>query len=52
MLVWVLEANPAARFYEGLGAVRVGAKEIEIGGVPILVGGNMTRRRVERRTGV
>jgi GNAT superfamily N-acetyltransferase len=31
--VWVLERNPAVHFYEKLGAVRVGKKEIEIGGV-------------------
>jgi GNAT superfamily N-acetyltransferase len=33
MIVWVLERNPAIQFYVGLGALRVGAKEIEIGGV-------------------
>lgn len=32
MAVWVLEANASARFYERSGAVRVTAKEIEIGG--------------------
>ena len=32
MLVWVLEANPAARFYERLGAVPVTRQTIEIGG--------------------
>jgi ribosomal protein S18 acetylase RimI-like enzyme len=32
MLVWVLEQNPAVRFYEKLGARRLGSKEIEIGG--------------------
>jgi L-amino acid N-acyltransferase YncA len=33
MAAWVLDANSAVRFYEGSGAVRVGAKEIEIGGM-------------------
>lgn len=32
MLVWVLKQNPATRFYEHLGAIRVSSKEIEIGG--------------------
>lgn len=32
MAVWLFEANPAARFYEKSGAVRIGAKEREIGG--------------------
>ncbi len=32
MAVWLFEANAAARFYEKLGAVRIGAKEREIGG--------------------
>jgi ribosomal protein S18 acetylase RimI-like enzyme len=32
MAVWVLEANAATRFYEGSGAARVGAKEMEIEG--------------------
>ena len=35
MLVWVLEKNPAMRFYELAGAQRVTAKEIEIGGVQL-----------------
>ena len=33
MAVWVLEANASRGFYEKSGAVRVTAKEIEIGGV-------------------
>ena len=33
MAVWVLEANASRGFYERSGAVRVTAKEIEIGGV-------------------
>jgi len=33
MAVWVLEANESRGFYEKSGAVRVTAKEIEIGGV-------------------
>jgi L-amino acid N-acyltransferase YncA len=32
MIVWVLAANNSLRFYEKTGAVRVTAKEIEIGG--------------------
>jgi GNAT superfamily N-acetyltransferase len=32
MAVWVLEANAAARFYEGSGAMRLTAKQREIGG--------------------
>ena len=32
MAVWVLEANPATRFYEGSGAARVATKDLEIGG--------------------
>jgi len=33
MIVWVLEQNPAVRFYEKSGASLVSAKQIEIGGV-------------------
>jgi GNAT superfamily N-acetyltransferase len=33
MLVWVLEQNPAARFYENAGAVYLMSKQIDIGGV-------------------
>jgi GNAT superfamily N-acetyltransferase len=33
MLVWVLEQNPAVRFYEKAGAQRLMSKQIEIGGV-------------------
>jgi GNAT superfamily N-acetyltransferase len=32
MLVWVLEANPAAHFYQHLGAIPVTQQTIEIGG--------------------
>lgn len=32
MFVWVLERNPAVSFYSGLGAIRIGQKQIEIGG--------------------
>jgi len=32
MLVWVLEANPAAGFYRQLGAIAVSRQTIEIGG--------------------
>jgi GNAT superfamily N-acetyltransferase len=32
MLVWVLAANPARRFYEALGGQQVATKQIEIGG--------------------
>ena len=41
MAVWLFEANAAARFYEKLGAIRIGAKEREIGGVrlPLLAYG-------------
>lgn len=35
MLAWVLEQNPAVRFYEKFGASTVTTKEIEIGGVPL-----------------
>jgi GNAT superfamily N-acetyltransferase len=33
MLVWVLEQNPAVRFYEKTGAEHLMSKQIEIGGV-------------------
>jgi GNAT superfamily N-acetyltransferase len=33
MLVWVLEQNPAVRFYQKAGAQRLTSKQIEIGGV-------------------
>jgi L-amino acid N-acyltransferase YncA len=36
MVVWALETNSAGLFYEKAGAHRVGAKEIEIGGVGLL----------------
>jgi GNAT superfamily N-acetyltransferase len=41
MVVWLFEANTAARFYEKSGAVRIGVKEREIGGVrlPLLAYG-------------
>ncbi|HEY1984330.1 MAG TPA: GNAT family N-acetyltransferase [Terracidiphilus sp.] len=35
MLVWVLEQNPAVRFYEKTGALRLISKQIEIGGVSL-----------------
>jgi GNAT superfamily N-acetyltransferase len=35
MLVWVLAANPACRFYEALGGARVREKTIERGGVSL-----------------
>jgi len=35
MLVWVLEANPAADFYRHLGAVPVTSQTIEIGGATL-----------------
>jgi ribosomal protein S18 acetylase RimI-like enzyme len=35
MLVWVLEQNPAAGFYQRLGAVPVGRRMIELGGVEL-----------------
>jgi GNAT superfamily N-acetyltransferase len=35
MLVWVLEQNPAVRFYEKRGAQAVISKEIEIGGIQL-----------------
>ncbi len=31
LLLWVLQGNPAVRFYEALGGIRVGEKLIEIG---------------------
>jgi GNAT superfamily N-acetyltransferase len=36
MLVWVLEQNPAVRFYEHTGAKRVTSKSIEIGGASLV----------------
>lgn len=35
MLVWVFAANPAHRFYETLGARRVAAKRVAIGGAEL-----------------
>jgi GNAT superfamily N-acetyltransferase len=35
MLVWVLEQNPAVRFYEKTGAEHLMSKQIEIGGVSL-----------------
>jgi GNAT superfamily N-acetyltransferase len=35
MLVWVLEANPAANFYQHLGAIPVTRQTIEIGGASL-----------------
>ena len=35
MVVWVLEQNPAVRFYEKSGAQHLRSKQIEIGGVPL-----------------
>jgi GNAT superfamily N-acetyltransferase len=35
MLVWVLEQNPAVRFYEKAGAQYLMSKQIEIGGVQL-----------------
>jgi GNAT superfamily N-acetyltransferase len=35
MLVWVLEQNPSAGFYRRLGAVSVGRRMIELGGVDL-----------------
>jgi ribosomal protein S18 acetylase RimI-like enzyme len=35
MLVWVLEQNPAAGFYQRLGAVPVGRRVIELGGIDL-----------------
>jgi GNAT superfamily N-acetyltransferase len=34
MMVWVLEGNPAVRFYEKTGAGYLSSKQIEIGSVP------------------
>ena len=36
MDAWVLDANPAKRFYERMGAHAAAAKQIEIGGVTLL----------------
>lgn len=36
MLVWVLAANPARRFYEALGGVLVDERTIEIGGASLV----------------
>jgi GNAT superfamily N-acetyltransferase len=35
MLVWVLEKNPAVRFYEKTGAEHLKSKQIEIGGISL-----------------
>jgi L-amino acid N-acyltransferase YncA len=35
MLVWVLEQNPAVRFYEKTGAEHLMSKQIEIGGISL-----------------
>lgn len=35
MLAWVLQANPAVHFYRRVGAQRVTAKSIEIGGIQL-----------------
>lgn len=35
MMLWVLESNPACGFYERMGGVRNGVKEIEIGGAQL-----------------
>ncbi len=35
MLVWVLEQNPAVRFYEKAGAHHLTSKQIEMGGVSL-----------------
>jgi GNAT superfamily N-acetyltransferase len=35
MLVWVLEQNPSARFYQHLGAVPVSRRMIELGGIEL-----------------
>ena len=32
MLVWAIEENPACRFYEGLGGMKIDTEEIEIDG--------------------
>lgn len=51
MLVWLFEANRASRFYEKLGAARIGAKEREIGGVrlPLLAYGWSHLKRISPR---
>lgn len=36
LLIWVLQENPACRFYEHLGGQWVGSKEVEIGGKTLL----------------
>ena len=36
MLLWVLTDNPACKFYEALGAKRIGEKTIAIGGVEVI----------------
>jgi ribosomal protein S18 acetylase RimI-like enzyme len=35
MVVWVLERNPAVRFYEKTGGERLMSKQIEIGGISL-----------------
>ncbi len=35
MLIWVLEGNPACKFYESMGGVYVSSKPIEIGGAQL-----------------
>ena len=35
IVLWVLKDNPAARFYEHLGGVRVASKQIDIGGAKL-----------------
>jgi ribosomal protein S18 acetylase RimI-like enzyme len=35
MLLWVLEDNPACKFYEKMGGKLVGEKTLEIGGAPL-----------------
>lgn len=32
MVVWVLEQNPAVRFYDKLGAIEISRRKVEIGG--------------------
>jgi hypothetical protein len=32
MLIWVIEENPACRFYEALGGKRIDTRDSEIGG--------------------
>jgi len=48
MVVWLFEANAAARFYERSGAVRIGAKEREVGGVwlPVVAYGWQSLRSI------